>query len=175
EAAAAELTGPVRALHGTPTRTAKSLPNLPSATGNPAGATVEEPAGPVFAGSLNTSSFIVLGEGLAAGMDFALSSDLQSFSFPALMARQMGVSFRQRLIEPPGMGTAPGFEQLPVIVPSPLQTTVIDHIPPETPSNLSVPGYTVADAVRRRVSQPLVDKADSKQTLANFILGLLDI
>jgi hypothetical protein len=130
----------------------------------------------VFAGRLDPSTFLVLGESLAAGMgDFSLTTDLQTSSFPALMARQMGVAFPQRLIEPPGIGNVPGFEQLPVIVPSPLQISVVDQIPPEPASNLSVPGYTLRDALQRRVSEPLVNKEDSKQTLANFILGLLDI
>jgi len=127
-------------------------------------------------GRLNPSSFVVLGEGLAAGMgDFFLSEDTQQYCFPAQMAVQMGVKFRQRLIQPPGLGHAIGFTRLPVVVPSPLQSTVIDCIPPDPVANLSVPGLTVSDAVRMRPVQPLVHRADPKQTALNLILGVRDI
>src|SRR5690349_13928702 len=40
---------------------------------------------------LDTTSFIVVGEGLAAGMaDYSLREVYQKNSFPAVMARQMG-------------------------------------------------------------------------------------
>jgi len=178
EAAVAELQGPARDLYQIGQRfqegfdEALSSPAPLSNGGEPA----PQPLQLVDSGRLNPSSFVVLGEGLAAGMgDFSLSSDTQVYSFPAQIARQMGVAFPQRLIEPPGLGNAPGFASLPVIVPSPLQTSVVDQIPPRRPRDLSVPGFTVADAVRRRASQPLIDKADATQTTANFVLGLLDI
>src|SRR5262245_54206322 len=61
----------------------------------------------VHSGRLNTSSFVVLGEGLAAGMgDFVLSDETAKESFPAQMARQMGAPFVQPLIQPPGIGNA---------------------------------------------------------------------
>src|SRR5262245_15462877 len=44
----------------------------------------------VRCGSLDTSTFVVLGDGLAAGMgDFTLSADGQTRSFPAHLAAQM--------------------------------------------------------------------------------------
>jgi hypothetical protein len=149
----------------------------PASPSSAAGATTSDaPKRPPDRGRLNPSSFVVLGEGLAAGMgNFSLARDTQENCFPAQMARQMGVQFRQRLIEPPGIGSAVGFTELPVIVPSPLQTTVIDAIPPERVSNLSVPGLTVHDAVNLRPAQPLVDQRDWKQTAANLILGIGDI
>ena len=50
----------------------------------------------VNSGRLNTTTFIVLGEGLAAGMgDFTLSDETQIDSFPAQMARQMRAEFPQ--------------------------------------------------------------------------------
>jgi hypothetical protein len=178
EAAAAELKGPSLSLYQIGKRFQEGFDQaLPSPPLEPNGAgPVPQPLRPVDSVRLNTSSFVVLGEGLAAGMgDFSLCSDSQVYSFPAQMARQMGVAFSQRLIEPPGIGNPPGFAALPVIVPSPLQTSVVDRIPPERPNDLSVPGYTVADAVERRASQPLIDQGDAKQTIANLVLGLLDI
>ena len=106
---------------------------------------------------------------------FTLSSEFQELSFPAQMAAQMGTALVQTLFEPPGIGDAIGFAPWTVVVPSPLQSTVIDQIPPEAPTNLSVPGFTVADAVRLRPHQPLVDRTDGKQTAANLILGIRDI
>jgi hypothetical protein len=129
--------------------------------------------GTVNRGRLNTSSFVVLGEGLAAGMgDFSLYDDAQSYSFPAQMARQMGTAFVQPLVQPPGIGDVPGFAPWSVITPSPLQSTVLDQIPPPPPSNLSVPGLTVADAIRLRPREPLIDRANGKQTSLNLIVGL---
>ena len=126
--------------------------------------------------TLDTSSFVVLGEGLAAGLgDFTLSEDTQVDCFPAHMARQMGTPFPQRLIQPPGLGYASGFAAVPVVVPSPLQSTVLTTIPPEPTSNLSVPGFTVDDAVRLRPAPPLVRRHDAKQTAANLLLGIHDI
>ena len=125
---------------------------------------------------LDITRFIVLGEGLAAGMaDFSLYDEAQRYSFPAQMARQMGVPFIQPLIQPPGIGDVPGFEPWSVVAPSPLQSTVVDQIPPEQPSNLSVPGFKVADAVRMRPQEPMVDRTNSKQTTLNLLLGLNEI
>ena len=131
---------------------------------------------PVKHGRLDTSSFAVLGEGLAAGMgDFSLYDDAQRYSFPAQIARQMRTPFVQPVIQPPGVGDMPGFAKWSVVTPSPLQSTVLDQIPPSPPANLSVPGFTVADAIRMRPLEPLVDRANGKQTLANLILGLNSI
>src|ERR1041384_1636456 len=73
---------------------------------------------------LDTTSFVVVGEGLAAGLaDFSLREVYQKNSFPALMARQFGTAFPQPLIQAPGIGGAPGFPGLPAAVPAPLHTT----------------------------------------------------
>jgi len=178
EAAVAELQGPAHSLYQIGQRFQEGFDGaLPSpASHHSGGEPAPQPSHLIDSGRLNGSSFVVLGEGLAGGMgDFSLSSDTQVYSFPAQIARQMGVAFPQRLIEPPGLGNAPGFASLPVIVPSPSQTSVVDQIPPRRPRDLSVPGFRVADAVRRRPSEPLIDKADATQTMANFVLGLLDI
>lgn len=159
-------------------------PAAPGRAATPADGTASNPASPQSAGSaisvnrgrLNTTSFVVLGEGLAAGMgDFSLYDDVQSYSFPAQMAMQLGTRLVQPLIQPPGIGDVPGFVPWSVVTPSPLQSTVLDQIPPPPPSNLSVPGLTLADAVRMRPREPLIDRSSSKQTLLNLILGLNNI
>ena len=54
---------------------------------------------------LDTTQFIVVGEGLAAGFaDFALRDVYQDKSIGAQMARQMKTNFPQPLIEAPGIG-----------------------------------------------------------------------
>ena len=126
----------------------------------------------VNSGRLNTTSFITLGEGLAAGMgNFTLTNETQAMSFPAQMARQMQAEFAQPLIQPPGICDAVGFAQLPVRVPAPAQTTVLDQFPPTAVSNLSVPGFKLLDALNLRPAQPMVHRNDAKQTAVNLILG----
>ena len=107
--------------------------------------------------------------------DFSLYDEAQRYSFPAQMARQMGTLFAQPLIQPPGIGDVPGFAPWSVVVPSPLESTVTGQIPPEPPSNLSVPGFTVADAIYMRPQEPLVDRTNGKQTTLNLLLGLNEI
>jgi hypothetical protein len=123
---------------------------------------------------LDTASFVVVGEGLAAGFaDFALRDVYQKNSFPALMARQMGSAFPQPLIQPPGIGGAPGFPQLPVAVPAPFQTTVRTQFPPTIiVTNLAVPGHWLTDALNLRPSPPLSQPGNPKQTATNVLLGL---
>ena len=143
---------------------------------------------------LDTTTFVVLGEGLAAGVGhFSLSEDVQSYSFPAQVAKKIGASqveeeaggkkrtvrrFEQPLMQPPGVGNV-GFQQLPAIVPDLLQTTVLADLPHDGDDlgkaelgNLSVPGFSVADALNRRPKAPVVWTDDPKQTLVNLILGI---
>lgn len=123
--------------------------------------------------SLNTTTFVVLGDGLAAGMaDFALHEVYQQNSFPAQVARQIRTAFPLPLIEAPGLGNVSGFPALPVRAPSLNQTTVRSQFPPTLfVFNLSVPGLRIEEALTRKPIPPLVQPADTKQTLINFVLG----
>jgi len=137
------------------------------------GSTEETPA---KCGRLNLSRFVVMGEGLGAGMgDFNLSSDSQGTSFPALMAAQMGARFAQALLQSPGIHGLEGFANLPVLIPAPLQSTVLEQLPPAPVSNLSVPGFTLLDALELRPEQPLIHRFDQKQTAVNLTWGILPI
>ena len=131
--------------------------------------------GMVYAqGALDTTQFIVVGEGLAAGMaDFALREVYQRESFPAQMARQMDAMLPQPLLQSPGIGSgAPGFAVLPPRLPGILQGSVRTPFPPYLfVFNLSVPGFRLADALSRRPVAPLIQQRDPEQTLTNFILG----
>lgn len=129
------------------------------------------------AGRLDTRTVVVLGEGLAAGFgDFTLAEEFQRQSFPAQLVAQMGRELSQPLVESPGLGDAPGFPRLPVMVPALMQTTAVSGFPgARVPQNLSVPGFRVADAARLRPIAPLIHQADTRQTLANLILGLPEL
>src|SRR6266516_4090545 len=122
---------------------------------------------------LDTTQFVVVGEGLAAGMaDFALRDVYQDKSFGAQMARQMKTAFPQPLIEAPGIGNAPGYTALPVHLPGTLQGSVRKPFPPYLfVFNLSIPGYRLADSLTRRPSAPLLQQRDMLQTSTNMILG----
>ena len=142
----------------------------------PAAATPGEPSA-VDAGNLDTSVFVTLGESLAAGFgDFGLSAEAQSGSFAALVAQQMQTPFAQPLVEAPGIGTIPGYDDLPVIMPALMQNTALDSFPPPaTYGNLSVPAFRISDAQQVRPLPPLVHRSDHKQTAANLILGGADL
>jgi hypothetical protein len=127
-------------------------------------------------GRLNLSRIVVMGEGLGAGMgDFSLTSDTQRTSFPALMAAQMEARFVQALLQPPGIHGLEGLADLPVLIPAPLQSTVLEELPPNPVSNLSVPGFTLLDALEFRPAQPLIHRFDQKQTAVNLTWGILPI
>lgn len=121
------------------------------------------------------SSFVVVGEGLAAGLgDFGLAAQGQEGSFPALLAARLGADFPQPLFQPPGLGGAPGLAPLPAVVPDLQQTTVLATFPPPAGghANLAVPGFTVADALGFEPRPPVVHRDDPKRTIANFVFGL---
>src|SRR5262245_2547611 len=150
-------------------RTSMRKPGLPGMLALAALLAVAAPAQT----KLDTTQFIVVGEGLAAGMaDFGLRDVYQDKSFGAQMARQMKTLFPQPLIEGAGIGSAPGYTQLPVRVPGTLQGAVRDPFPPYLfVFNLSIPGQRLADSLSRRPVAPLVQQRDPQQTVINLILG----
>lgn len=130
-------------------------------------------AGAQVSSKVDTTSFVVVGDGLAAGMgNFSLQEVFQRDSFPAVMARQMETAFPLPYIQAPGIGSVPGFPAQPVSVPAPGQTTVRTPFPPPLfVFNLAVPGHRVADALGLRPVAPLVHQNNAKQTVTNMILG----
>lgn len=130
----------------------------------------------VHSGRLNKSVFVVLGEGLAAGVgDFTLHADSQRMSFPSLMAQEMQTEFIQPLLQPPGIGDLAGFEKQSAMLPDLSQTTVLESLPPVPVQNLSVPCFRLKDALGFHARQPFVHRNDAKQTTANLIFGLMPI
>jgi hypothetical protein len=144
--------------------------------GEPAGTSSGKikPAGiEVSSGKLDTTTFVVMGEGLAAGfVDFGLHRTFQERSFAAQMARQMQTRFEQPLIQPPGIGPTTGFGRLPVVLPANFQTTIRENVEAVGLCNLSVPGFTLNDSINTRPLLPLIHRKNHKQTSANLILGL---
>src|SRR5690349_21219397 len=90
---------------------------------------------------LDTTQFIVVGEGLGAGMaDFGLRESYQERNFGALMAKQMNTAFPQPVIESQGIANTPGFPALPPRLPGIQQGGVRKQFPPTLfVFNLSVP------------------------------------
>ena len=129
---------------------------------------------------LDTTTFIVMGEGLAAGMSgFGLSAVVQNQSFPAQMAAQMQTAFPQPLIQPPGVGDVIGYPSQDVRYPTYPQGAVrvfYQPDPAKAPApplfvlNLSVPSLTLADSVTMLPTLPVI-QTNMKQTVLNLILG----
>lgn len=134
----------------------------------------------VKAQKLDTTTFVVMGEGLAAGMgNFGLSSILQKQSFPAQIAAKMNTAFIQPLIQPPGIGDVVGYPAQEVRLQTYPQGSVREFLqpdpkipaaPPLFVLNLSVPGFTLADSISIKPSLPIAQK-NMKQTVVNMILG----
>jgi len=133
--------------------------------------------------TLDTTTFVVMGEGLAAGMaNFGLSSVVQNQSFPARMAAQMNTGFNQPLIQPPGIGDVVGYPQQEIQLQRYPQGSVRQFYLPTDPTkdpieapplfvlNTSVPGLTLQDSLTMRPVSPVVQR-DPKQTVFNMLLG----
>ena len=129
---------------------------------------------------LDTTTFIVMGEGLGAGMaNFGLSSTFQNFSFPAQAAARMNTALAQPLIQPPGIGDVVGYPGQEVRLQTYPQGAVREFYRPAsskvaTPAlliqNLSVPGLTLANSISLRPVPPIAQR-NMKQTVVNLILG----
>lgn len=134
-------------------------------------------AAPGQLGSLDASQMVVLGSGLAAGLHGqTLDARFQAQSFAAQLARHLGSKqFSIPSIQPPGLSSS---ALSSTSLPSSGQTTILENFPPPTAfSNSSVPGFTVADALRRRPSSPLLQRHDARQTAANLLIdprGLME-
>ena len=173
EAASDQLDGPLQSVYEAADQIQSQVVDRVFDAMSPAGSGSPAPR----TGAFDASTFVVLGDGLAAGMNhFSLEGSAQATSFPAFMAKAMGAAFHQPLFQAPGLGDVIGLEPQMPIVPGLQQTTVLGELPGEANlGNLSVPGFGVHDALDRRPRLPLVDRESSFQTLTNFILGLPDL
>ncbi len=130
---------------------------------------------------LDTTTFVVVGEGLAAGQAGpGLNETVQKSSFPALIAKQMGTAFAQPLLQGPGMHEVLGFPSSAINAPGLSQgatrvqikaTPTSDASPPLFILNVSVPNARLSDALLRRPALPLLQENDRQQSIVNLILG----
>ena len=130
---------------------------------------------------LDTTTFVVLGEGLAGGMaNYGMNEILQRVSFPALVAKQMGTILPQPLFEGPGIGDVLGLQSLPVRIPTVPQGRVRiypdkkvdnDEAPTLFVFNLSVPNFRLTDSVNMKPVSPLIHDRSPQQTAVNLVLG----
>ncbi|MFY9820834.1 MAG: SGNH/GDSL hydrolase family protein [Thermoanaerobaculia bacterium] len=121
-------------------------------------------AGAAF-GQADLSKYVALGDSLTAGFSSgSINATYQANSYPALLAKQFGISgFQQPLVSPPGL---PGILQLtrlvptPVISPTPGSGSPTNLNLPRPYDNLAVPGATVHDLLTKTASTSANDPTD---------------
>jgi hypothetical protein len=122
--------------------------------------------------TLDTTSFIVVGGALSAGVtDSVLIQGSQNYCYPALMARQMNALMPLPLLRDGG--------PVPIVWPNfnsnnlPLanQSTLRALPFPLFTFNVSVPFLKVSEGLNTRPGQPLVGDMKYKQSLINLVMG----
>ena len=133
-------------------------------------------AAPMFAarGSANFTTFVAIGDSYGAGVESAsLNLNHQPFSWPAVIARQAGVTdFQQPLVSFPGIGNELQLVDIIHFPPTILQAAGMMGQPinlnlPRPYNNLSVPGATVTDVITLMGKDPANSTA---KAFAQFIL-----
>jgi lysophospholipase L1-like esterase len=122
---------------------------------------------PAHGQTANLSRLVVVGDSLLAGFqNGSLRGSQQVHGIAAVIARQAGVPLAQPLIGEPGIPNALQLISVgPPLVIAPLPGQSVGRIDYFTqPTNLSVPGHTVADALSLRPGNP-------PQNLTDLILG----
>jgi lysophospholipase L1-like esterase len=132
------------------------------------------------------SKYEALGDSLTAGYaSGALTKFYQDYSYPAIIAKQVGISsFQQPIIADPGFGsygtvliltklqlTAAGIS--PVIVPTPGNPGSPTNATLPTPyNNLGIPGANTGDLIRKTgdITKPLSGQIDPSTIMYDFIL-----
>src|SRR5437764_8376855 len=121
-------------------------------------------AGAAF-GQANLSKYVALGDSLTAGFSSgSINATFQSTSYPALLAKQFGITdFQQPLVSPPGL---PGILQLTRLVPTPVISPSAGAGSPiniglkRAYDNMAVPGATVHDLLTKLQSTSANDPTD---------------
>lgn len=114
-------------------------------------------AGAVLAAELDGTTFVVLGDGLAAGTSGGgLAMRHQERSFGAQLAVQIGTIFPQAEFQPPGPGDAPGEQQLPILIPGyPLANVRISTAPDSPYAGIHVDGGFVSNVNTKPAESPV--------------------
>jgi lysophospholipase L1-like esterase len=116
-------------------------------------------------GQVSFSKYVALGDSLTAGFTSgSINATYQVNSYPALLAKQFGITdFQQPLVSPPGL---PGILQLaqlvpvPVILPTPGSGVPTNLNLPRPYDNLAVPGATVHALLTKTASTSANDPTD---------------
>jgi len=122
-------------------------------------------AGAAF-GQASFTKYVALGDSLTAGFSSgSINQIYQANSYPALLARQFGVSdFQQPLVSPPGLPPILALQRLvptPVIGPSAATGGVPINLTLGRPyDNMAVPGATVHDLLTKTRSTSANDPTD---------------
>jgi lysophospholipase L1-like esterase len=124
-------------------------------------------------GSATFTTFVALGDSYGAGVEStSLNLNHQPFSWPAVIARQAGVTdFQQPLVSFPGIGPELQLVDIihfpPVIAPAAGTAQPINTTLPRPYNNLSIPGATVTDLTTLTGKDPATSIAKG---FAQFIL-----
>ncbi|MBW8874654.1 MAG: hypothetical protein JF614_06790 [Acidobacteria bacterium] len=121
-------------------------------------------AGGAFA-QVSFTKYVALGDSLTAGFSSgSINQNFQVNSYPALLARQFGITdFQQPLVSPPGL---PGILQLTRLVPTPVIAPSAGSGSPinlglgRAYDNMAVPGATVHDLLTKLRSTSANDPTD---------------
>jgi len=122
-------------------------------------------AGAAF-GQADFSKYVALGDSLTAGFSSgSINANFQNSSYPALLAKQFGISgFQQPLVSPPGLPPILALQRLvptPVIGPSAATGGVPTNLTlPRPYDNMAVPGATVHDLLTKLRSTSATDPTD---------------
>lgn len=99
-------------------------------------------------GSANFTTYVSIGNSLTAGyQSSALYEAAQMYSYPNLIARQVGTNFVQPLISEPGIGGRIEVKSLNPFTLSYRQSTGTLTNPTATYNNLGIPGIVLADVM----------------------------
>ncbi len=120
--------------------------------------------------------FVVVGDSLSAGFqNFSLLDSQQTHGYASLIAQQAGTSLILPLVPYPG---APNVLSLVSLGPPPIIGPVSGSLPPppafprdnptQQPTNLAVPGVTIAQVLTQRPNPAAISPVDQ---LGNIVLG----
>ncbi len=122
--------------------------------------------------ALDTTTFIVMGGGLGAGVtDSVLIQGSQTYCFPALMAQQMNAIMPLPLLRDGGPVPVISLNLQSNNIPLTNQSTLRALPFSLFTFNVSVPFLRVSESLNRRPTKPLVPDGDYKQSIINLVLG----
>ncbi len=123
-------------------------------------------AGPLAAQTPNFTKYVALGDSYGAGFSAGcLVARNQQFSYPATLARQLGISdFQQPTVSDPGLPVCTGLKSLVPVTFGPISTTKLgaptNALLSRSYDNLSIPGAKAGDVSNVKTSADGLALAD---------------